>query len=166
VRIERYAPERPFPPYAYLPGRDAHPSADPAGHSYGASEPAATYLPAERWRENSDYLFGCDLYNHGYLWEAHEAWEGLWHQAKHDRDQAELLQGLIQCAAASLKIPMQQPVGLVKLAEKGTARLDAIARGGRPTYMGLDLVAFVRDFRAFAASSPDDADVRPRIELD
>lgn len=164
---QRYLPARPFPAYAYLPGRDPHPTGDPAGHSYtGEREPAAAYLPPERWRDNDDYLFGCDLYNHGYLWEAHEAWEGLWHQAKHDPDQAELLQGLIQCAAASLKVPMQQPAGLVKLSEKGTARLFGIAERGRPHFMGLDLLDFVRAFRAFAASTPADNDARPRIELE
>ena len=53
------------------------------------------------------FLYGVDLYNHGYLWEAHEAWEGLWHQAKRDALQAEFLQGLIQCAAAALKVVVE-----------------------------------------------------------
>ncbi len=30
------------------------------------------------------FLWGLDLFNHGYYWEAHEAWEGLWQVA--DRD--------------------------------------------------------------------------------
>lgn len=162
----RYASAKPFPRYAYLPGRDPHPTRDPRGHSYGQAEHAWPYLPAERWRENEEYLYGVDLYNHGYLWEAHEAWENLWHPAKHDAVQAGFLQGLIQCTAASLKIPMDQPRGLARLAEIGTARLEAVAPRGGARYMGLDVASFVRDFRAFAASAPASADERPRIELD
>jgi hypothetical protein len=30
----RWLPEKSFPPYAYLPGRQPHPVRDPAGHSY------------------------------------------------------------------------------------------------------------------------------------
>lgn len=161
----RYASARAFPSYAYLPGRDPHPTRDARGHSFGAEKKRLPYLPAESWRENEEYLYGVDLYNHGYLWEAHEAWENLWHPAKHDARQAGFLQGLIQCTAASLKIPMEQPRGLEKLAEIGTARLEAVANGAGPSFMGLDVPTFVRDFRRFAASAPASAEARPRIEL-
>ena len=81
----RYLPERPFPAYAFLPGRDPHPTRDPRGHSYAEPEGEPhTWRPDEEWRENQEYLFGCDLYNAGYLWEAHEAWEDIWHPSKHD----------------------------------------------------------------------------------
>jgi hypothetical protein len=162
----RYAPARPFPPYAYLPGRDPHPTGDPRGHSSAsAPEPPADYFAPDDWRRNHDYLYGVDLYNAGYLWEAHEAWEGLWHEAKHDRLQAPFLQGLIQCAAAALKVPMRQPNGLARLAEQGTARLERVAREAGGRFMGLDVAAFVAAFRVFAASQPESADERPRIEL-
>lgn len=162
----RQLPERPFPPYAFLPGRDPHPTRDPRGHSFSDEpEPPAAYYPPERWHENEDYLFGVDLYNHGYLWEAHEAWEGLWHQAKHDRDQAEFLQGLIQCAAAALKVTMEQPRGLERLSEQGLGRLEGVAASASPRYMGLDLRDFVATFRRFAVSGPESADERPIIEL-
>ena len=32
----------------------------------------------EEWRACCDYLYGIDLFNHGFYSEAHEAWEGLW----------------------------------------------------------------------------------------
>ena len=163
----RYAPGRAFPAYAYLPGRDPHPTQSPAGHSY-RSEPAppAGYLAPADWRDNDDYLYGVDLYNHGYLWEAHEVWEGLWNAAKQDAVQADFLQGLIQCAAAALKVPMDQPGGLAKLAEKGTGRLESVARRAGPELMGLDVLDFVRAFRGFASSSPSSADRRPPLVLD
>jgi len=166
----RYAPGRDFPAYAYLPGRDPHPTQHRDGHSFrGAGEerePPVAYRKAEEWSDNGDYLFGVDLYNHGYLWEAHEVWEGLWHAAKRDPVQADFLQGLIQCAAAALKIPMGQPGGLAALAERGTGRLESVMRRAGPEYMGLDVPGFVRAFRAFAASSPSSADERPELALD
>jgi len=162
----RYRPERDFPPYAYLPGRDPHPVRDPAGHSHGRPEPEAEHLPAEGWRENAGYLYGVDLYNHGFLWEAHEAWEGLWHLAKgRDPVQALHLQGLIQCAAACLKIPMDQPGGLEKLCAAGTEKLERVAREAGGEYMGLDVSDFVARMREFAASSPGSIEGRPRLEL-
>jgi len=167
MTLARYAAQRPFPDYAFLPGRDAHPTRDPRGHSYSDQpEAPADYFAPERWAENEDYLFGVDLYNHGYLWEAHEAWEGLWHQAKHDELQAQLLQGLIQCAAASLKIPMEQPVGLAKLSENGTARLEKVARATQARYMGVDLWEFITEFRSFASTVGAEVDDRPRLILE
>ena len=159
----RRVPGRPFPPYAFLPGRDPHPTRDPRGHSFGHDEAPAAYLPPESWEENEDYLFGIDLYNHGFLWEAHEVWEGLWHAAKHDPDQADLLQGLIQCAAASLKVPMGQPRGLASLTRLGTEKLERVGLAHGGTYMGLDLLAFVEAMRSFADSEPATPDGRPLL---
>lgn len=162
----RYTPLRAFPPYAFLPGAHPHPTGDPAGHSYRETpEPPAAYFTPRDWQSNDDYLFGVDLYNAGFLWEAHEAWEGLWHSAKHDALQAEFLQGLIQCAAAALKARMQQPAGVTKLSTLGLGRLERVAAQTRGEFMGLDVRAFVDRFRAFAQSSPSDAEERPRIEL-
>lgn len=162
----RYLPGRPFPPYAFLPGRDPHPTRDPAGHSFGAEDPAPPAVTAARWRTSEPYLWGVDLYDHGFLWEAHEAWEGLWHASKRDRVQALFLQGLIQCAAAWLKIAMQQPRGLERLAALALEKLDEVARAGGSPYMGLDLVRFGAAVRTFAASRPTTLAGYPRIELE
>ncbi|MDP6539830.1 MAG: DUF309 domain-containing protein [Planctomycetota bacterium] len=166
----RYAPELPLPPYAYLPGRDPHPTQDPEGHSFARGhEETPAYIEAARWRENPDYLFGVDLYNRGFLWEAHEAWEGIWHAARHDARQAGFLQGLIQCAAAALKLSMDQPRGLARLAEMGTAKLDEAAPRPDSRYMGLAVDRFVAGFRGFAErareSEAAEADDRPKIVL-
>ena len=95
----RLTRNRNFPAYAYLPGRQPHPVRDPAGHSYGISAGAAVAsLEAE------ELLWGHDLFNHGYYWEAHEAWEGLWQTADKRSPLRNLLKGLILCAAAGVKI--------------------------------------------------------------
>lgn len=97
----RWLPEKNFPAYAYLPGRQPHPVRDPAGHSYNVEPmPVAADAPL-----GSDiFLWGLDLFNHGYYWEAHEAWEGLWKVADRDGSSRMLFKGLILLSAAGVKI--------------------------------------------------------------
>ncbi len=72
----RLVSDRELPAYAYVPGESPHPTRDRDGHSFG-SEPDTPEPPdPEDWRSCPDYLYGIDLFNHGFYWEAHEAWEG------------------------------------------------------------------------------------------
>src|ERR1035437_2234874 len=64
----------------YVPGVHAHPRRDPTGHSYRPAPQLDRHPPwaPEEWRTLDDWLYGVDLFNRFYFWEAHEAWEGLW----------------------------------------------------------------------------------------
>ena len=97
----RWLPQKSFPPYAYLPGREPHPVRDPRGHSYHV-EPIR--VAAEASLGSDVFLWGLDLFNHGYYWEAHEAWEGLWQVADRDGPLRMLFKGLILLSAAGVKI--------------------------------------------------------------
>jgi len=94
---------RDFPPYSYVPGHAAHPVSDPTGHMFGIEEAAPPPLDPNDWRKSEHYLFGVDLFNHGYYWEAHEAWEALWHVAGRTGIVALWLKCLIKVAAAGVK---------------------------------------------------------------
>jgi uncharacterized protein len=96
-------PDRPFPPYAYAPGDTPHPTRDPRGHSYAAGFEIPERPDPEEWRACRDYLYGIDLFNHGFYWEAHEAWEGLWVACCRCDPTATYLQALVSLAAAVLK---------------------------------------------------------------
>jgi hypothetical protein len=96
----RWLPKKRFPPYAYLPGRQPHPVRDPAGHSYQVDPPVV----AEISLDSDVFRWGLDLFNHGYYWEAHEAWEGLWQVADRGSSLRMLLKGLILLSAAGVKI--------------------------------------------------------------
>ena len=52
---------------------------------------------------------GVDLYHLGYLWEAHEAWEAEFHA--NSGAARELAQGLIQLAAAMIKVHIGNEAG-------------------------------------------------------
>jgi hypothetical protein len=57
----------------------------------------------DAWWECEEYLFGFDLFNAGYYWEAHEAWESCWHAVGRKGPAADLLKGLIRLAACGVK---------------------------------------------------------------
>jgi hypothetical protein len=163
----RYQPGRSLPPYAYVPGVTPHPTRAPGGHAFGAATVAPYALPAERWADNDEYLWGVDLYNAGYFWEAHEAWEGLWRLAPaSDPSQRRFLQGLIQCAAACLKAAAGDVQAAGRLAARGLARLEQVSseRDAEPM-MGLDVARFVAEFRAFAGADPLVIERRPVLRL-
>ena len=96
--------DRPFPPYSYVPGQTPHPVSDPAGHMFGQEMPKPPPLDPANWRASETYLYGVDLFNHGYYWEAHETWESLWHAAGRKGVVADFLKGLIKLAAAGVKL--------------------------------------------------------------
>lgn len=142
---KRYCPQIPFPPYRHIPGVTPHPIRDPLGHSYGLEEePIDNPLTPEMWKQNEDYLYGVDLYNFAYWWEAHEAWEGLWHQAE---DTYRLfLQGLIQVSASLIKYHMRMLRPLRTLSTAGRTKLQQVVTecdDPEGLYMGINLPTFL-----------------------
>jgi hypothetical protein len=155
---ERYAPALPLPPVAFLPGRTPR----PARAEFALD---AALLAPERWRDNVIWLHGVDLYNHGFAWECHEAWEHLW-RASGDPRQRSFLQALIQCAASALKRALGESQGSTRLAQRAVEHLDGLAGEIAPRYMGLDHRAFSARFQAFGATYGAGFDDRPRISLE
>lgn len=136
----RYAPGRPFPPYRFIPGHAPHPITHPDGHSHGRAEPVFAPLTEGNWRESEDYLFGVDLYNHAYWWEAHEAWEGLWRVSP--EPVAGFLQGLIQCSGALIKAHVADAGGTRRLSERGRAKMRESFEnrsGSCEVFLGIDV---------------------------
>jgi hypothetical protein len=129
----RFGPADPFPRYRYVSGLHPHPVRDPAGHTHDA--------PAGRWSPGDTFRRGVDLYHAGYLWEAHEAWEELWKQAR-DAAERDLLQGLIQTAAALIKVHAGVVDGVRRLAAAARPRL---ARAPGAAH-GFDIARFLLDF--------------------
>jgi uncharacterized protein len=137
--MPRYS-SRAFPRYRYVPGVHPHPHRDPAGHSYEPHPTLNRHAPwrVEEWRTLDDWLYGVDLFNAFYFWEAHEAWEGLWAAVARDSAPALMLQGLIQVAAALLKTHMQVLEGVRALSAEGLEKLCRVATA-HPQMLGLDL---------------------------
>ena len=150
----RYAPDIPLPPYSYVPSHDLlHPVNDPQGHLYAARDSAheppisSTMLtglptdPTSRRRalaaaliaENSKWLYALDLFNGGFYWEAHEAWESFWNALGRTTPEAQFVQGLIHLAAAGVKIREGKPMGVsrhTKRARELLGELEAVTPEG------------------------------------
>ena len=121
-----YTPDIPLPPYSYVPGHGLpHPVNDPRGHLFNSPEPVPRSLdqlpddPASRrqavaalFATHPDWLHALDLFNEGYAWEAHEAWEQFWHALGRTTPEARFVQGLIHLAAAAVKIREGKPAGV------------------------------------------------------
>ena len=139
----RLLPDRQLPPYAYLPGRHPHPMRDPEGHSHRQVE--VEHDPAESLR------WGIDLFDQGYPWEAHEAWEPLWFAAERSSKERSLFKGLILLAAASVKIRegkstaalrhAERSVGLLRQATGNVAERFQAAAGVSPDQLAAEIAA-------------------------
>ncbi len=125
----RLAPEMAMPPYSYVTGRFPHPTADPAGHSFGIATQPCPSPEQQRWRECRPYLHGLDLFNHGYYWEAHEAWEGVWHAAGRTGPVASFIKGLIKLAAAGVKVREGRSEGVRRHARRAKELFLEVAQG-------------------------------------
>jgi hypothetical protein len=142
----RYAPGRSLPERAFVPGAGApRPAESPP------PAPSAVARWPARWAACPDYLWGADLYNAGFPWEAHEAWEGLWRVAAPGAHRA-LLQGLIQCAAAAVKALAGSATGARRLSVRASDTLERAARDGGPVLQGVDARALARAIVAWGRS--------------
>lgn len=111
-------PSRSFPPYSYVPGKFPHPQSDPAGHSFGHIAEKCEPLTTENAEGHAEYLWGIQLFNHGYYWEAHETWEQVWHACGRNGAAADYLKGLIKLAAAGVKTREGLPEGVTRHASR------------------------------------------------
>lgn len=149
----RWLPEKSFPSYAYLPGRQPHPVRDPAGHSYHSE---AIPVAEEPSLDSDMFFWGIDLFNHGYYWEAHEAWEGLWQVADQGAPLRTLFKGLILLSAAGVKIREGKHAAAVRHAGRAAGLLRRLMNAQDRAFecaLGMSLAVLAEHAEA-AARSP------------
>jgi uncharacterized protein len=135
----------PFPPYSYVPGRFPHPHTDPTGHRFGHDT-----------SDTDPFLLGVDLFNHGYYWEAHEAWETGWHASGRHGPTADFFKALIQLAVAGVKVRQAMPDSAAAHAQRAADLLRDVQRDvAQPRFMGLDLEPLAQEADRLAHRPPD-----------
>lgn len=107
--------------------------------------PTATALSTANWNSSPHYRYGIDLFNHGYWWEAHAAWEALWHATGHDTEAGRFLQCLIQCAGALFKRSQTTNKGAFVMGQKAVTGFDRFPA----TYMGIAMHTFAGELLGF-----------------
>lgn len=159
--LPRYT-RRPFPPYRYLPlaggAAPPHPRSA-AGHAHAQEEEYLPHFSPDDWRTCVPYLYGIDLFNHGYWWEAHEALETVWLAAGQKSTLCGVfVQGLIQLAGAQLKRFIGEPRGAQSLTAGGSEKL-ALVEG---IYLGIEVATLIAEAQRCLR---EDRGEFPRIEL-
>lgn len=108
-----------LPDSAYIPGVTSRPSGSPLA----SEDISAQSLSETSPHENQFFLYGVDLFNHHYFWEAHEVWEEIWH-LEESEGLRNLLQGMIQLTGGFLKIIQNNEKGTRTLWSKSRPRLS------------------------------------------
>ena len=116
--------------------------------------PRFDHIPPDepRWRE------GARRFNTGAFFESHDVWESLWHAV--GGPERELLQGLIQLAAAYHHRRRGNTTGAQRLYATGRARVAPWA----PRHAGMRLDALLADVDRAFAPAPG-APLPPRTPL-
>lgn len=146
-----------MPTYAYVHGQHPHPTRARAGHSFGLPPKVGIGLGPDRWEDCRTYLYGMDLFNRGYYWEAHEAWEGLWHASGRSGRMADFLKGLIALAAAGVKLREGRERGVRQHAARAQTLFEQLAgeiRAAETRYLGLEPSALARYASELAGTHP------------
>ncbi len=96
------------------------------------------------------FIEGCELFDEGKFWHAHESWEDLWKSLKplHKPIETDAVQGIIQIAALLYNYERKKIRGVVNMASKLLTRLSGVKHG----IWGVDvaglrvsLIPFIRD---------------------
>jgi molybdopterin-guanine dinucleotide biosynthesis protein A len=160
VRVQ----DRTLPPYTHIPGVTPHPISDPAGHMHGVVEQAASI--GGPLTASEPFLWGRRLFHSGYYWEAHEAWEGLWHALGRTGPGADLVKGLIKLAAAGVKVREHNRDGVQRHLTRAEELLT-LARAGLSdedeAVFAARLVSYVSELRTKELSFPADRTGRPVV---
>jgi hypothetical protein len=147
-----------MPPYSYVPGGPwPHPNrANQAGVDR-EQEPSGTGAPTpEEVDDSPRFRRGIELFDAGYYWEAHEAWEVLWQAAGRRGATADVLRGLIKLAAAGIKVRERREAGVRTHARRAAECFASARLQGGVHQLGLDLDVWIERALAIAESPPTD----------
>lgn len=111
--VARRVPALPLPTTTFVHGRSARPR-----------EGWWHVAPSTAW-----FDWGCDLFNAGCYFEAHELWELCWRDAQQrgDLDDERVLRGLIRLAAAGVKWLAEMPEARIRHVDGAVALLGSVA---------------------------------------
>lgn len=130
-----------LPEYAHRPGETVHPNKE-GGHYFGKKEPEQKPLTQENYVIHHEYLYGIDLYNHGYFWESHVYWEAAWNGCGRKGKTADFLKALILLAAGRLKYEIGQNPPALGHYEKSKGLFESLEC---EEFAGMDIENLIRE---------------------
>jgi predicted metal-dependent hydrolase len=102
--------------------------------------PTCEPVTQANWATHEAYRRGIALFDAGYYWEAHEAWEAGWVACGRTGLEATLLKALIKTAAAGVKACEGNPDGMERHLRRALELLQqARCAAGAVVVLGMDL---------------------------
>ena len=123
-------------------------------YSDGSAPEESVWTPEADYHADQRFLFAVDLFEHRFYWEAHEAWEAMWHSAEHDTPLRDLLQSLIQFAAAVLQHHMGRQSGAEHLFRRADSRLQTWINEGHQSIYGIRIQGTIDQIRQHLQGGP------------
>jgi hypothetical protein len=120
----------------------------PDGHFRGRVFEAPEPLSQLAWMVNPLWLFGVDLFNQRYFWEAHEVWEPLWKGLDKTEPPGMFLQALMQAAGGAIKAHAGDLDGVQAFWARSETRLVGL-RGFPEPLWGLKTKKTLKQLEAF-----------------
>ena len=121
------------------------------------------------------YLAGIEFFNQCDFFEAHEAWEALWHACERRGPTADFLKGLIKLAAAGVKAREGRAAGVRRHALRATELLRGVEQNETApiqpegTLFGMSLPRLIAAAEQLASQAEElagtGADARRRLPL-
>ena len=143
-------------------------------HSANAPDTSPPPLTPLTWAElpaYPEFQWAVRLFNAGYYWEAHEAWESLWHAAGRSGAVADFLKGLIKLAAAGVKLREHNLVGVERHARRALELFREVQHGvesgeaSSPWLSLPELIEIAAQLVSNPPSLPEDRTGRPVLVL-
>jgi len=131
----KIAPLMDFPNYAHVPGLTPHPKKK-GGHSEFLEDPEPEPMNEKKPYESVDFLHAIDLFNHGFYWESHVWWEGLWHACGRSGIMGDFLKALIKLGAAGVKAKTKESKGVTLHSKRAQELFQGIMKQGTHHYAG------------------------------
>lgn len=135
---KRLLPEREFPPYIFIPGKNPHPKKI-GGHMEGEADPKAPKVSAQNPGENTELRYALDLLNYGYFWESHVYFEALWNAHGREGEMADFFKALIKLGAAALKLELAQYDRAVEHFLRAQELIRIVSQQVGEKFLGIDL---------------------------
>ena len=132
--------DRPFPPYAFVPGGPwPHPTSHPQGHSWGRPHVPVPPIEGDDWRGLARVSRGDRAVQRRLLLGSPRSLGRPLARPRPRGPTADVLKGLIKLAAAGVKVRQGQPHGIVTHARRAAALFESARAEGGDRRLGLDL---------------------------
>ncbi len=103
-------------------------------HLNESTGPSPTRGTADSVWTDTRWLYGLDLFDAAFYWEAHEVWEGLWHTLNKPEPDAQLIQGMIQLSASLLTAELGRNAASLRLLARARTKLESSQSPTHPAH--------------------------------